>query len=226
MQIGPVGSFVQQFGVRSIIYGPPNAGKTRLVLTAPNALYVPVENTFSSLRHENIASVPVLDSTQKLEQFFAWVYGSAEVAKYDTLFIDSASHIVKLLRDEETNKLSKSGNKVDGKAAYGEILRRFMGWVNPLYYMRGKHIVLIGQETSEEAGPKKEPYFPGKAIKTEIMHQYDAILRLADTDIPGVGRVRALQSKDSYTAFARDKLGRLADYEPADLSTLFTKLMS
>jgi AAA domain len=52
----PAGSFAQQYGVKMIAYGPPGAGKTPLINTAPRPILLIVEPGMLSMKGSTVPS--------------------------------------------------------------------------------------------------------------------------------------------------------------------------
>ncbi len=230
----PAGTLAQRFGVKSIIYGPPGSGKTPLLNTAPRPVLLATEPGLLSMRG---STVPTFDAytPERIKEFFDWLKGSNEVNNFDTVCIDSVSQYAEI----ELTKFLKT-NK-DGRKAYGELSREVMEQMNFLYFLPQKHIVLLAKEAKLEElqhsfnGPmpvtttvyKKVPYFPGQDLNVKVPHLFDEILHVGKGIIPGVvGEQKYLRTCESSAALARDRSGRLAEYEPHDLNTLFQKCMS
>jgi hypothetical protein len=90
--------------------------------------------------------------------------------------------------------------------------------------MRTKHAYLIAKETRDDDG-KRIPQFEGQWLKTEIPHKYDEILHLGKTLIPNVGEVTALRTREAHNVLARDRSGKLAEFEQPHLGQLFNKII-
>jgi hypothetical protein len=208
-----------------LVFGPPDMGKTRLVLTAPRPLLVAIEPGLMSLRGSDIPTV-FLTTPAEIDEFFRWVFSSTEAAAYDTLFIDSISEMTSLYIREELSRTSKSGAKVNGEAAYGEMATRILNHIFGLYYVRNKHVVLTAKQTVENGTGKRIPSFEGRKLTTEIPHRYDLVAHLDLATVPGVARqVKALRTRPTYDILARDRSGKLAEFEQPDLNLLFNKLL-
>jgi hypothetical protein len=230
----PASELARRYGVKSVIYGAPGSGKTPLITTSPRPVLLVTEPGMLSMRGSSVPSWEAYDSA-KINEFFDWFMKSKESASFDTLAVDSISNVAEIILAEEMKK-EKHGLK-----AYGNVSERVMKVCNDLYYMQNKHIVLIAKQTSVENGRQtmlqngeivtepvmqKRPYFPGKDLNVKVPHLFDNVLHLATASVPGQPKpVRALRTKESPEAFARDRLGNLAELEPPDLSSLFAKAM-
>jgi hypothetical protein len=149
-------------------------------------------------------------------------------AGVDLIVIDSISQMCELYLAQELSKKSASGNKVDGKAAYGEMARKCLFHLTNLYFMREKHTYLICKQGYQEIDGVNclTPYFPGKDLNIKVPHLYDFVLRLDKFFIQGVGQRQALRCIGSMAELARDRSGRLSEFEPCDLAALFKKATS
>jgi AAA domain len=215
----PAGSYAQQYGVKSLVYGDPGTGKTPLINTAPRPVFLAVEPGLLSMRGSTVPTCFATTPAQ-LDDFFSWLARSPETAQYDTVCVDSISQMAEIYLDSEL------GNHKDPRKAYGEMSRKVLTHLNAMYYMQNKHVYLICKQGSTEENniKKKVPYFPGQDLGIKVPHLYDEILHAERISTPQ-GPVSVLRAKASFDVFARDRSGRLAEFEPFDLSNLFNKIM-
>lgn len=217
------GKMAESSGVKAIIYGGAGCGKTPLLLTAPNPVYIAIERGQVSLQGSNVPAVEAFT----LPQFYAvmeWLDKSEEAKKFDTIYVDSISALAQLILDEELSKTSKSGAKVNGEAAYGEMAQRTMKALTFFNGIPQKNVVLLAQMdiTSE----KPRPLFAGKNIYTRIPHLFDCVWHLGLHDVPNKGMTYSLQCRETPEIFARTRFNHCADFEPPKLDYLFNKLMN
>ena len=221
-QLKPASELAQRFGVKALAYGGPGTGKTPMVNSAPRPVLCVVEPGMLSMRTSNVPAWEAYDSA-RIDEFFKWLFTSAEAKNFDTVGIDSISQVAEIILTDELKK-----NK-DGRKAYGEMSRRVMEIVNALYYLPQKHIYLIGKQSvvDENGIQRKKPYFPGQDLNVKIPHMYDEILHIGQVNMPGMPKpVVAIRTAETFDIMARDRSGRLAELEPPDLSALFAKAMS
>lgn len=225
-QLQPAGTFAAQFGVKSICYGPPGSGKTPLINTAPRPVLLAVEPGLLSMRGSTVPTWMATTPAQ-IDEFMTWLIQSPEAKNFDTVGIDSGSELCEIILREELSKKSKSGNKVDGKAAYGEMATRAYRHFNDLYYMREKHVYMICKQGNfeENNSIKRRPYFPGQDLNVKMPHLYDLIMHLDTANVPNVGAVKALRTVSSYDITARDRGGKCAEFEQPNLTLLFNKIV-
>ncbi len=216
----PASSFAQNFGVKSIIYGPAGSGKTPVFNTAPRPVLLVTEPGMLSMRHSNIPTWQAF-TPELIDEFFLWFFSSNETKQFDTIGIDSISHMA----DVYLQKAHKSNKH--GLQAYGEMATKTLEHLNKLYFVMHKHTYLIAkQEIISDSGiTYRRPYFPGKQLPVEMPHKYDQILHLDIQNIPGAGQHRAFRCVGTIDVMARDRTGNLNEFEPPDFSALIKKAM-
>ncbi len=221
-QLKPASQLAQKFGVKALAYGGPGTGKTPMINTAPKPVLCVVEPGMLSMRTSNVPAWEAYDA-DRIDEFFKWLFNSAEAKNFDTVGIDSISQLAEIFLTQELKR-----NK-DGRKAYGEMSRRVMDIVNALYYLPQKHVYLIAkQSVLDEGGAlRKKPYFPGQDLNVKIPHMYDEILHVGLSNVPGMPKpVTAIRCLETFDVMARDRSGKLAELEPPDLYALFNKAMS
>lgn len=215
------GELAKHSGIKAIVYGAAGCGKTPLLLTAPNPLYIAIEHGQVSLQGSNLSAVEAYTLPQFYE-VMAWLDKSEEAKKYDTYYFDSASHFASLVLQEELSKTSASGAKVNGQAAYGEMAKRVLKLMSKLYAMPDKNIVMLAQLNDKE--PQHKPFFDGNEINIKLRHLFDAVLHLGMHEVPEKGVKYSLQCRETPEIFARCRFNHCDDYERPNLTYLFNKL--
>lgn len=223
MKLTTTGELAAASGVKAIIYGGAGCGKTPLLLTAPNPVYVAIERGQVSLQGSNIPAIEAFTLPQFYETL-AWLDKSEESKQFDTIYVDSMSAMAQLVLEEELSKTSKSGAKVDGKAAYGEMANRVMKSINFFNNIQNKHVVLLGHQTI--GTEKSRVLWPGNNIDAQIPHKFDCVWHLGNHDVPNKGMTYSLQCRETPEIFARTRFNHCADFEPPNLTYLFNKLMN
>ncbi len=218
----PASQFSNSSGFKAVVYGAPGSAKTPLISTCPRPLMLICEPGMLSMRGSNVPAFEAYEG-KKIDDFFDWWFKSNETKNFDTLAIDSASQMADIyLQDALTGK-SKSGNKKHGLAAYGEMADEVIKHLRPLFYQAQKHCYIICKQTVEDG--VKKPYFLGKQLPTEVPHLYDAILHLGIHNVPSVGQVLSFQCRQSIDTIARDRSGRLNEFEEPHFGKLVQKAM-
>lgn len=221
----PARDFAIQYGVKAVVYGPPGKGKTPILNTAPRPVLLACEPGLLSMRNSTVPTFPAF-SSDAIDEFFKWLFHSNETKNFDTVGIDSASQMCEIYLNDIMQGTSKAGNKMHGKAAYGEMNRRSLQQLDGLYYMQQKHVYLIAkQEIIVDSGFKR-PYFPGQQLPSQVPHKYDVVAQLDTHNIPGVGQQIGFRCIGSIDTVARNRTGNLNEFEPPHFGNLVTKAMS
>lgn len=218
----PASALALKLGVKSIVHGGPGQGKTPLFNTAPRPILLATEPGMLSMRASNIPTWEAY-THEKVDEFFKWwMSDSREISNFDTLGIDSASQLAEIFLLRAEKKLK------DGRAAYGDMSDNVMFILRYLYFQPNKHMYIICKQGFEDVQGVRQsrPFFPGKDLNTKIPHMFDLILSLGTWNIPGYGQAKAFRTAPSLDTMARDRSGRLAEYEPPDLTAIFNKAMS
>ncbi len=218
----PAGQLAQFYGVKCLVFGGAGSGKTPIFNTAPRPLLLAVEPGMLSMRGSTVPAFEA-NTVAKIDDFFKWFLSSVEAKNYDTLGVDSVSQMAEIYVEDALRTNSH------GMKAYGEMATKVMKHINALYYHPQKHLYLIAKQTvvEENSVQKRKPYFPGKDLNVKIPHLFDEILHLGLHNIPGVvGQQKAFCTKEQYDVFARDRSGRLNEFEPPNLTDIFNKAMS
>lgn len=218
----PVGRLAEKTGVKMIGFGAPGSGKTPIAATAPRPVILATEAGMLSMKGVNHIPAYKAEKANEIEDFFTWWFGSDEVKNFDTLAVDSFSHLASVILENEKTQ------KKHGPAAYGGMSEKVYGWAEKLFAQEEKHVYLICQQgTVDEGGiQKRRPVFPGQDLNTRVPHLFDLIAHIGEANVPGQkGPVQAIRCKASFDIMSRDRSGMLAEYEPPNLSHIFEKMM-
>lgn len=219
----PASELAQRFGVKSIIYGAPGTAKTPLMATCPNAVALIVEPGMLTMRGETHLQCWQATDVKGINEFFTWIFQSAEAKKFDTVCVDSVSQMAEMIL---TAELPFHKNKMQ---AYGELSIKVMGLLEGLFYMPQKHVYLIAKQSfgDENGITVKRPYFPGKDLNIKVPHLYDEVFHIARCKVPGQNtETLAIRTAESFGITARDRSGKLAELEFPHMGQIFTKCMS
>lgn len=217
----PANNYAVKYGAKSLVYGAPGTGKTPITNSAPRPVLCAIEPGLLSMRNSNVPTFAA-PTAKLIAEFFDWVERSNETKNFDTICVDSLSEMAEVdLADIKTTTK-------DNRQVYGKLFERTMPRLRMIYLMQNKHTYLICKQGSvDENGVKRlRPVFPGDALNTAVPHLFDIIMHLAIHAIPGVGQHKAFRTAASLDAVARDRSGKLNEFEPCDLTALFSKVMS
>lgn len=216
------GNYARSYGAKALIFGPPGSAKTPLVSTAPRPLLLACEAGLLGMRGSQVPTYQAF-TTDDIEGFFDWFFRSNESKQFDTLAIDSVSHIAEIYLQDILNGKSKSGNKLHGMAAYGKMAEDVQKHMRRCYMVDQKHIYGIAKE--QEVSSQKRPYFPGNVLNVELPHMFDFILHLSKHNVPGKGQLLSFQCNQSIDVLARNRTGNLDDFEPPHFGELIRKAL-
>lgn len=215
------GTIASRMGVKAVVYGGAGSGKTPVINTAPRPVLLATEPGLLSMRG---SQVPTFDAytPARINDFWSWFFTSAETKNYDTIAIDSVSQMCQIYLEESLKK------KSHGMQAYGDMAIKIMSILNQLYFMERKHTYLIcKQEIIDVDGINtKRPYLPGRVLPIDVPHMFDEILHLAKAPIPGVGEQLAFRCHGSMGVVARDRTGKLGEFEQPNFTNIVNKCMS
>jgi hypothetical protein len=220
-QLRPASDFALRYGAKTVVYGAPGTGKTPILNTAPRPVLLCIEPGMLSMRQSHVPTWAGF-TPKHIDEFFDWILKSNEAQNFDTICVDSVSQMAEVILEEEL------GRNKDGRKAYGEMSRRIMRHMNGIFFAQRKHTYLICKQASVEDGSSRmfRPYFPGQDLNVKIPHLFDVTMHLAIHNIPGAGQHKAFRTAASIDAVARDRSGKLNEFEPCDLTALFNKIMS
>ena len=220
-ELRPASELARSLGVKCLIYGDPGTGKTPVFATAPRPVLCACEPGLRSMAGSNVPTFEAYTIDRAVD-FLRWAVGSHEAQNFDTLGIDSVSQFAEMILEHEL------GRHKDPRKAYGELSRTVYGWLTALYFMKNKHVYLIAKKTVQEEGnlKKARPYFPGQDLNVKVPHLFDEILHMERVISPKDGKQYPMfRTLGTDAILARDRSGRLAEFEPPDLSALFYKAM-
>ena len=210
-------SLAQQFGVKAIVYSGPGYGKTPLLTTAPSPVICFSEPGFKSVSTWDGPAYPAF-TYGRIKDFLMWAIGSQEARQFGTFCFDSVSQMAEIILSEEMPKHK------DPRKAYGELSLKMMELMNWIYFAPGFNCLMIAKEDIKTDDNKYRPYFPGKDLNIKIPHLFDSVWRIEEQkNLANNTTQRVMRTRESFEAFARDRSGKLAEIEPADINYLFAK---
>ncbi len=210
-------------GIKGMVYGASGSGKTRLCATAPTPVIISAEKGLLSLRQvaPNTAVIEVSTYDQMYDAYL-WALQSKEARLFETLALDSASEIAETVLADLKNKTR------DPRKAYGELGDTVTAMFRYFRDIPGKNVLFTAKSqmiTDGTSGAQYfAPWFPGKALVQALPYFFDELFELiVAKDAAGV-EFRALRTRRDIQHEAKDRSGRLAEWEPADLTYVFNKI--
>jgi phage nucleotide-binding protein len=206
---------IQVSNLKMVVFGAAGAGKTVLCSTAPKPLIISSEGGLLSLRGLDVPYVEI-----KTANDLNSAYEMARKSDYQSICIDSLSEVAESLLVE----LKKGVN--DPRQAYGQLAEAMMIMMRKFRDLPDKHVIYTAKQeikTDESTGSMIiRPIMPGQLLPTQLPYLMDLVCHLS-VDKKGE---RKLQTKADRTKVAKDRSGKLDDFEPANIQHLITKIGS
>ena len=159
-------------------------------------------------------------------------YGSpAQLAKYDTYFVDSITVLSRLCltwAKSQPAAFSDRTGKADLRGAYGLLGSEMIGALTHLQHARGKHVVFVAilDEVTDDFNRKVfAPQIDGAKTSLQLPGIVDEVITLAElkTDEGEAYRAFVCHTVNPWGLPAKDRSGRLELVEPPHLGQLIAK---
>jgi len=153
------------------------------------------------------------------------------LASYQTLFVDSltaASRLSFAWAEQQPEAIRDRGRK-DLRAIYGLHARTMLGWLNQLQHARGRNVVFVAvldKNVDDLNVATWQPQIEGGKTGRELPAIVDEIVTMTLVDFGDHKPVRAFvcTNPNPWGYPAKDRSGRLEQFEPPNLGALITKL--
>ena len=210
----------QHTGVRIVVYGMSGAGKTCLIPTLPTPFVISSEGGLLSIAGADVPYTDV-DSYDSLIEAYRFVSESQEAAAFQSIALDSISEIAErvLAHEKRTNK--------DGRAAYGEMATQVVEIIRAFRDLKGKHVYFSAkaEKSQDETGKMLYgPSMPGNKLGQQIPYLVDEVFALRVERAQDGSVTRALQCQPDSAWQAKDRSGRLSQWEAPDLGAVISKI--
>lgn len=237
MNIQTTRSFVENHGVKIMIYGESGVGKTRSAKSVKDAGFKPLilsaESGLRSLKGEDI---PVLDLTHdddgkpldeagriiRLKKTFLWL--KAGQPQFDTIFLDSLTEVSQAIVAEQKKIYTDPKDTLKIYMKHSEMMLEFVKAFRDLPY----NVVLVGLSESEQdaIGRKYQTVSVIGKVSQHLPALMDTVLHLQVIENSEKKMVPMFQTFKTATQVAKDRDGALLPWESYDLGAIFKKLLS
>lgn len=201
-------------GIKCVVYGSSGVGKTVLCSTAPRPIIISAEQGLLSLASLDIPYVEV-NSIKDIGDAFDMLKSHAD---YDTICIDSLSEIAEVVLADFKKTVA------DGRQAYMKIAEALGALIKNFRDLKGKNVVFVAKakrvEDEETGSNVYEPFMPGKVLPFQLPYLVDEVFYY-EMDRKGE---RKLCTKASRKFTAKDRSGKLDEFEAPDLNVIFNKI--
>jgi phage nucleotide-binding protein len=213
---------VQNQGAKILVYGISGAGKTSLAKTAPGKVLV-ISAEAGLLSIKDASNIKIIEVTEAAELMQILKLLESGEWDFDTVCLDSISEISELLLQQE-----KARHK-DPRKAYGEVQESVTNVLRAYRDLKMHVMFICKQERVNNDGALLfEPKMVGAKLGQSIPYFFDEVLALRVIDQQdqegNTVKTRWLQTDDGAGYTAKDRSGKLNDFEPADLTKLIEKL--
>jgi len=213
-------------GVKLLVYGMAGAGKTSLISTMPNPIILSAESGLLSLSGVELPYIEI-KTINDLREAYTWLTKSDEAKQFDSVALDSLSEIAEMVLAHELTITTPDGKKMDGRKAYGEMQAQVLEIIRAFRDLNGKHVYFSAkcEKAQDETGRMLyAPMMPGNKLAQNIPYLLDEVLALrVEKDSEGNPQRMLLCGPDG-TWTAKDRSGKLAQWEAPDLTQIINKI--
>lgn len=206
-------------GVKLLVYGQAGAGKTSLIPTLPSPIVISAEGGLLSIQDADLPFIEV-NSMASLKEAYEYV-ASSDGAQFKSVALDSISEIAEVVLISE-----KKATK-DPRQAYGAMQEQMADIIRAFRDLPGKHVYMSAklEKTQDEMGRVLyAPSMPGNKTGQSLPYFFDEVLALrVEKDAEG-NTQRALMCDSDGLWLAKDRSGRLSQWEAPDLGAIIAKI--
>lgn len=213
-------SCIAASSVKLLVYGHAGSGKTTLIKTLPSPIILSAEGGLLSLHDQDLPFIEIANM-RDLADAYQWLTESQDAADFQSVAIDSISEIAEVVLNNE-KKVSK-----DPRQAYGTMQEKMADLVRAFRDLGSKHVYMTAklEKTQDEMGRVLySPSMPGNKTGQSLPYFFDEVLALrVEKDDQGVSH-RALMCDSDGLWLAKDRSGKLAQWEAPDLGEIIKKI--
>ena len=208
--------------VKAMVYAESGMGKTTLLGTLPESetLIVSAESGLLCLDDKDIAVVEI-NCWNDLQVVYSHIKKDPEWAHFKYIGIDSLTELSDML----VYTLENSPEFRDPKMAlkmWGEFSKRMTATIKAFRDL-DKSVIFtaLPEDILDNGAVVKKPYIKGKAVQKMLASYFDEVFYLS---VNTATDEREVQTQPSTAVQAKDRSGKLADFEEANLTTIINKI--
>ena len=223
MNITTTKALASASGIKVLVYGQAGAGKTCLCATTPDhakTIILSAEAGLLSIAGADIAVIEI-KSIQDLMDAYHWLTSTEQGQSYDWICLDSISEIGELI-------LSAAKKTVkDPRQAYAETQEKIEDMVRAFRDLhRNVYFTAKLESYQDDTGVVRyQPMLPGKKLGQALPYFFDEVFFLRVEKNTDGESVRYLQTAPDIKYHAKDRSGRLAERELANLAHIQQKIL-
>jgi hypothetical protein len=205
--------------VNMLVYGQSGAGKTTLCSTIDNIIILSAEGGLLSLPE----GIPYLEIKTVEDLYEAYEFiTEGEGKEYTTVALDSITEIAEVVLANEKDKVA------DARQAYmklGDIMSKLIRSFRDLE----KHTIIIAkaEKDKDESGKMLwSPMMPGAKLAQSLPYHFDEVLALRVEHDEEGNNMHMIQTHNDGLWSAKDRSGKLGDWEDPNLSKIIGKILS
>ena len=210
---------ISRNGVKLLVYGAAGAGKTSLIKTLPTPLVLSAEAGLLSIQDADLAYIEI-KTIDDLREAYSYIVGEGGNS-FESIALDSISEIAEVILNAE-----KKATK-DPRQAYGAMQEQVADLIRAFRDIPGKHVYMSAklEKSQDEMGRVLyAPSMPGNKTGQQLPYFFDEVLALrVERDAEGNVQ-RALMCDSDGLWQAKDRSGKLAAWEAADLGAIIEKI--
>jgi phage nucleotide-binding protein len=207
-------------GVKVLVYGQAGVGKTTLIPGLPSPIILSAEGGLLSLSGLDIPYIEI-DTMAALMESWRWLSESEESKDFKSVALDSISEIAEVILSAEKKQTK------DPRQAYGSMQDQMAEIIRAFRDLPGRHVYMTAkvEKSQDELGRVfYAPSMPGNKAAQQLPYFFDEVFALRiEKDQEGVP-YRALMCDSDGLWFAKDRSGKLDDWEEPSLSTIIKKI--
>jgi len=200
-----------------LVYGQAGAGKTTLIKTLPNPIILSAEGGLLSIRDADLPFIEI-SNMEDLKEAYMWLMENSK--DFSSVAIDSISEIAEVILNHQ-KKTAK-----DPRQAYGAMQEQITDLIRSFRDLP-MHVLMTAKldKMQDEMGRiLYSPSMPGNKTGQQLPYFFDEVLALRIEKDSDGNTWRGLKCIADASWQAKDRSGKLDEWEEPDLSKLISKI--